>query len=206
MLGQGTNPILKDAIIRVAITLFCLALSRAKVSGRCSYRSSSISSGGACIATFWEKGIRLTHGQLSPRPAFGIEAFVVRIFLVDDNAMIRSHLREMLEQKPEWVVVGEASNGRDAVNAFPKQKPDVTVMDFLMPEMNGLEAARQLTKQNPEAPILMVTVDPSPQLEREARKAGIKGLCAKAYVMGLYNAVEALLKGRTFFPLGLTAA
>src|ERR1700719_825318 len=108
--------------------------------------------------------------------------------------MIRRHLREMLEQKSEWVVVGEASNGRDAVKAFSKQKPDLTVMDFLMPEMNGLEAARQLTQQDPEVPILMVTVNPSQQLEREARKAGIKGLCAKAHILTLLNAVDALLK------------
>jgi DNA-binding NarL/FixJ family response regulator len=131
---------------------------------------------------------------------------VVRIFLVDDNAMIRRYLREMLEQKSEWVVVGEASNGHDAVKAFSKQKPDLTVMDFLMPEMDGLEAARQLTHQDPGVPILMVTVDPSRQLEREARKAGIKGLCAKAQMLTLLNAVEALLKGRTYFPLGLVAA
>jgi DNA-binding NarL/FixJ family response regulator len=136
----------------------------------------------------------------------GIEAFVVRIFLVDDNAMIRSHLKEMLEQKSEWVVVGEACNGRDAVKACRKEKPDVTVMDFLMPEMDGLEAARQLTQQDPEVPILMVTVDPSQQLEREARKVGIKGLCAKTHIVTLVNAVEALLKGRTYFPLGLAAA
>jgi DNA-binding NarL/FixJ family response regulator len=136
----------------------------------------------------------------------GIEAFVVRIFLVDDNAMIRSHLREMLEQKSEWVVVGEASNGRDAVKACGKQKPDLTVMDFLMPEMNGLEAARQLTRQDPKVPILMVTVDPSRQLEREARKAGIKGLCPKAHIATVVNAVEALLKGRTYFPLASAAA
>jgi DNA-binding NarL/FixJ family response regulator len=136
----------------------------------------------------------------------GIEAFVVRIFLVDDNAMIRSHLKEMLEQKSEWVVVGEASNGREAVRTCGKQKPDLTLMDFLMPEMDGLEAARQLTRQDPKVPILMITVDPSRQLEREARKAGIKGLCAKAHMLALLNAVETLLKGRTYFPLGLPAA
>jgi DNA-binding NarL/FixJ family response regulator len=145
------------------------------------------------------------HGRARP-PNMGIEALVVRIFLVDDNAMIRRHLREILEQKSEWVVVGEASNGRDAVKSFCKQKPDLTVMDFLMPEMDGLEAARQLTHQDPGVPILMVTVDPSRQLEREARKAGIKGLCAKAQMLTLLHAVEALLKGRTYFPLGLAAA
>jgi DNA-binding NarL/FixJ family response regulator len=118
---------------------------------------------------------------------------VVRIFLVDDNAMFRSHLRAMLEQRPEWVVVGEASNGRDAVEAFHEHNPDVTVMDFMMPEMDGLEAARRLTRQEPEVPILMVTVDPSQQLETEARKAGIKGLCPKAHIWSLLDAIETLL-------------
>jgi DNA-binding NarL/FixJ family response regulator len=131
---------------------------------------------------------------------------VVRILVVDDNAMIRFHLREMLEQKPEWVVVGEAVNGRDALEACGKQKPDLAVMDFLMPEMDGLEAARLLSKQSPTVPILMITVDPSRQLEAEARKVGIKGLCAKAHILTLFGAVEALLKGFTYFPLGLAAA
>jgi len=131
---------------------------------------------------------------------------LVRIFLVDDNATVRSHLRAMLEQRPEWVVVGEASNGRDAVKAFHEHKPDVTVMDFMMPEMDGLEAARKLRQQEPEAPILMVTVDPSQQLETEAKKAGIKGVCPKAHVWSLLAAIEALLRGRTYFPLGWSAA
>jgi DNA-binding NarL/FixJ family response regulator len=131
---------------------------------------------------------------------------VVRIFLVDDNALIRSHLRAMLEEQSEWIVVGEASNGRDAVENFHEHKADVTVMDFQMPEMNGLEAARRLTRQEPEVPILMVTVDPSRQLEAEAQKVGIKGLCAKAQIRSLLDAINALLRGRTYFPLGWAAA
>jgi len=131
---------------------------------------------------------------------------MVRIFLVDDNAMFRSHLRAMLEEQSEWVVVGEASNGRDAVESFHEHKPDVTVMDFMMPEMNGLEAARRLTRREPAVPILMVTIDPSRQLETEARKAGIKGLCTKAHIRSLLDAVNTLLRGRTYFPLGWAGA
>lgn len=124
---------------------------------------------------------------------------MVRILLVDDNALIRSHLRSMLEEQSEWVVVGEAANGRDAVKTCQALKPDVAVMDFLMPEMDGLEAARQLRRHEPEVPILMVTVDPSRQLETEARKAGIKGLCAKAHIQSVLDAIRALLRGRTYF-------
>jgi len=131
---------------------------------------------------------------------------VVRIFIVDDSAVIRSHLREMLEQRSDWVVVGEACNGRDAVETLSDHKPDLTVMDFQMPEMDGLEAARRLTRKQPEVPILIVTVDPSRQLEVEAKKAGIKGLCAKAHVRCLLDAIEVLLKGQTYFPMDWAAA
>jgi DNA-binding NarL/FixJ family response regulator len=124
---------------------------------------------------------------------------VVRIFLVDDSAMIRAHLRSILERRSEWVVVGEAEDGRSAVETFSEHAPNVTLMDFVMPQMDGLEASRQLSKQHPDAPILLVTIDPSRQLEQEARKAGIRGLVAKADLKAIFAAVEALLKGKTYF-------
>ncbi len=126
---------------------------------------------------------------------------MVRIFVVDDNAMIRSHLRSALERQDDWVVVGEADNGSHAVENWNEVSPNLTVMDFVMPEMDGLEASRQLTKAHPDAPILMVTISPSPQLAREAKKAGIKGLVAKADLHAMFAAVEALLKGNTYFRL-----
>ena len=131
---------------------------------------------------------------------------MIRIFLVDDNARVRAHLRAVLEQPAEWVVVGEASNGRKAVETWPERAPDVTVMDFLMPEMNGLEAARRLSKRHPEAPILMVTTDPSLELGEEAKKAGVRGLCPKSDVRCLLKAVEALLRGQTYFHRDFAAA
>jgi len=131
---------------------------------------------------------------------------VVRIFLVDDNAMIRSHLRSVLEKQDEWVVVGEAEDGRRALEHWNELAPNLTVMDFVMPEMDGLEASRQLSKEHPEAPILLVTIDPSRQLEREAKKAGVRGLVAKADLRSVFAAVEALLKGKTYFRLAPTGA
>jgi DNA-binding NarL/FixJ family response regulator len=126
---------------------------------------------------------------------------LIRIFLVDDNAMIRSHLRAALEKQDEWVVVGEAEDGRRALEKWDENAPNLTVMDFVMPEMNGLEAARELSKEHPEAPILMVTVDPSNQLEEEAKKVGIKGLCRKSDLDSLFAAIEALIEGKTYFPI-----
>jgi DNA-binding NarL/FixJ family response regulator len=120
--------------------------------------------------------------------------------------MIRSNLRALLERRAEWVVVGEACNGRDAVEKCRKHTPDLTVMDLRMPEMNGLEASRKLIQQQPDVPILMITLDPSRQLEEEAKKAGIRGLCAKFHIRSFLNAVEQLLEGKTYFPLARVAA
>jgi DNA-binding NarL/FixJ family response regulator len=131
---------------------------------------------------------------------------MVRIFLVDDNAMIRSQLRTALEKQDDWVVVGEAEDGCRALEDWDESQPNLTVMDFVMPRMDGLEAGRQLSRQHPNAPVLMVTIDPSRQLEHEAKKAGIRGLCKKSDLRSLFAAIEALLKGKTYFQLSRAAA
>ena len=120
--------------------------------------------------------------------------------------MIRAHLRQVLEKGTNWSVVGEAEDGRRAIETWDEHSPNVTVMDFVMPGMDGLRAGRSLSRQHPESPVLMVTIDPSRQLEREAKKAGIKGLCQKADVRSILDAVEALLKGGTYFQRGLAPA
>jgi DNA-binding NarL/FixJ family response regulator len=124
---------------------------------------------------------------------------VIHIFLVDDSAMMRALLRASLERREGWVVVGEACNGRHALETFQNHMPHVTVMDYLMPEMDGLEASRHLTRRHPDVLILMVTTDPSRQLQEEARKLGIKGLCPKSQMHCLLQAVEAVVKGGTYF-------
>jgi DNA-binding NarL/FixJ family response regulator len=131
---------------------------------------------------------------------------VIRIFLVEDNAMMRAHLRAVLERPKGWSVVGEAGDGRRALETWSQNAPDLTVIDFVMPEMDGLEAGRNLSRQHPETPILMITIDPSPQLEEEARKAGFKGLVQKADVRSLLKAVETLVDGGTYFHMRLAAA
>jgi DNA-binding NarL/FixJ family response regulator len=124
---------------------------------------------------------------------------LVRIFVVDDSATARAALKTALQQRPEWVVVGEAFSGHHALATFHLHTPHLTLMDFIMPQMNGLETARHLTNQHPDVLILMVTTDPSKQLEREARRAGIKGLCAKNQTECLLKAVETVIDGGTYF-------
>jgi DNA-binding NarL/FixJ family response regulator len=124
---------------------------------------------------------------------------LVRIFIVDDSATARAALRAALEQRPDLVVVGEAFDGQHALATFHLHMPHLVLMDFIMPKMNGLEAARHLTNRNPDVLILMITTDPSKQLEAEARRAGIKGLCVKNETQCLLKAVEAVVDGGTYF-------
>jgi DNA-binding NarL/FixJ family response regulator len=125
---------------------------------------------------------------------------MIRILVVDDNPAVRRYLRSILEQHDDWQVCDEARNGQDAVNRFRQVHPDLIVLDFQMPEMNGLDAARIIGKLAPEIPILMVTLYLSKQLSDEARKVGIRGTCAKTDIGCVVDAVGALVGGETYFP------
>jgi DNA-binding NarL/FixJ family response regulator len=128
------------------------------------------------------------------------EGSVIRILVVDDNPAVRRYLRGVLEQQQGWRVCDEARNGQEAVERFRQIRPDVVVLDFQMPEMNGLDAARIITRLSPETPILMVTLYLSKQLSEEARKVGIRGTCAKTDISRVVDAVGALLREETYFP------
>lgn len=122
------------------------------------------------------------------------------IFVVDDSQLMRQQALRLLEQQESWQVSGEAVNGKDAVNKYRDLLPDVTIMDFAMPEMNGLEAAREILKEYPNAAILMLSVHLPGQLAIEARKVGIRGACPKSEMWCLPDAIRALLRGETYFP------
>jgi DNA-binding NarL/FixJ family response regulator len=104
-----------------------------------------------------------------------------------------------LDHHADWQVCDEASNGREAVEHFQRAKPDLIVIDFQMPEMNGLDAARHIVDLSPKTPILMVTIHLSKQLSEEARKVGIRGTCAKGDISCVVDAVGALLRHETYF-------
>jgi DNA-binding NarL/FixJ family response regulator len=125
---------------------------------------------------------------------------VVRILVADDSPAIRRCLRGLLDQHDGWLVCDEASNGKEAVERFIQVQPDLIVLDFQMPEMNGLDAARRIVNLSPRTPILMVTIHLSKQLSEEARRVGIRGACAKADINSVVDAVGALLREETYFP------
>lgn len=120
--------------------------------------------------------------------------------MVDDNPAVRHYLRALLEQQSAWQVCAEARTGREALQRVETNPPDVILLDFQMPDLNGLDVARQIARQFPKIPILMVTIHLSRQLAEEARRVGIRGACAKSDVGSIVEAVNALLHEETYFP------
>ena len=124
----------------------------------------------------------------------------VRILIADDHELFRRGLAAELTQVPGWIMVAEAANGRDAVALAAELKPDVVVLDLTMPELNGLEAARQIASADPAARILILTAHESEQVVREVLSAGAQGYVLKSDAgRVLVAAVQALLDGRFFF-------
>lgn len=125
----------------------------------------------------------------------------VRILVVDDSQLMRRCLRTLLEQQDAWKVCCEASNGLEAIEKARQAAPDLIVLDFQMPEMNGLDAAKEIRRQWPEVPILMVTLHMSPQLEDQAKRIGIRGACDKGDIQCVVEGVDALLHHGTYYPI-----
>jgi len=105
-----------------------------------------------------------------------------------------------LEQQTTWQVCDEARTGGEAIQRVKKNPPDMILLDFQMPDLNGLDVARQISNLFPKIPILMVTIHLSKQLTEEARKAGVRGACAKSDVGSIVEAVDTLLHAGTYFP------
>jgi len=130
---------------------------------------------------------------------------MLRILVADDHEIIKRGLRALLESKPEWTVVAEASNGREAVEQAERHKPDVAVLDITMPELSGLEAARRIRKANPETEILFLTVHNSTQMLGEALETGGRGYVLKSDAGNdLLIGVEMVRKHKTFVSRGLS--
>lgn len=124
----------------------------------------------------------------------------VRILIADDHEVVRRGIAAQIAQHPEWKVVAEATNGRDAVELALQLKPDLTVLDLTMPELNGLAAASRIVAGFPEARILILTVHDSEQLVREVLAAGARGYVLKSDAGRiLMAALETLLEGGSFF-------
>ena len=124
----------------------------------------------------------------------------VRILIADDHEVVRRGLRALLEAQPDWEVVAEAVTGREAIEKAKQTTPDVAIIDVGMPELNGLEATRQVLKALPPTEVLILTMHESEQIVREVLDAGARGYVLKSDAgRDLVAAVEALCQHRTFF-------
>lgn len=123
----------------------------------------------------------------------------VRVLLAEDHELVRSGFRALLEDLPEIQVVGEVSNGRDAVSFVSARRPDVVLMDISMPELNGLDATAQIVKQFPRIKILVLSMHGDEEYVAQALKAGAVGYLLKdAGRAELEIAVRAAARGETY--------
>ena len=123
----------------------------------------------------------------------------VRIMIADDHAIVRRGLRALLECRPGWEVCAEATNGLEAVRCVEQLHPDVAIVDIGMPELNGLEATRQILSISPHTEVLILTMHQSEEVVEEVLKAGARGYVLKSDAdQSLIAAVESLLEHKPF--------
>ena len=123
----------------------------------------------------------------------------LRILIADDHGLVRHGARAILQTRRSWRVVGEAVNGREAVEMAIELKPDVAIVDISMPELDGIEVVRQLRKAVPDTKLLILTMHESDQMVRHALDAGVHGYLLKSDLTdSLTGAVEAIVGGKRF--------
>jgi DNA-binding NarL/FixJ family response regulator len=131
----------------------------------------------------------------------------VRVLVVDDYEAFRRFICSTLEKRSTLQIICEASDGVEAVRRAEELKPDLILLDIGLPELSGLQAAREIRKFAPESKIIFVSQESSPDVVQEALSLGAQGYVAKARAgIDLLPAVEAVLEGRRFVSSGLTTS
>ena len=124
----------------------------------------------------------------------------IRVLLADDHKLIRAGLRLVVDQQPDLSVVGEADDGRQAVELARSLQPDVVVMDIGMPNLNGIEAARQIGEMDPGAAVVMLSMHSDEGYVLRALSAGARAYLLKdSATTDLVQAIRAVVEGKSFF-------
>jgi len=125
---------------------------------------------------------------------------LVRVLLADDHKLIRAGLVLVVQQQPDLSVIGEADDGRQAVQLVESLKPDVVVMDIGMPNLNGIEAARQITASRPDTAVVILSMHADEGYVLRALKAGARAYLLKdSATTDLVQAIRAVVEGKSFF-------
>ena len=131
----------------------------------------------------------------------------IRILLADDHAVVRQGFKMILGEQPDMEIVGEAGNGREAVELAASLRPDVVVMDVTMPELNGIEATRRLTAENPHIRVVALSMHKDSVYVREILRAGARGYLLKDSVADdLVAAVRAVAGGEGYLSPAISNA
>jgi DNA-binding NarL/FixJ family response regulator len=124
----------------------------------------------------------------------------VRILLADDHTVVRQGLRKLLEERPDWEVIAEAGDGREAVRLAEQHKPDVAILDVAMPLLNGIEATRQIARRVPSTKVLVLSMHADEAYVTQILQAGATGYLLKDSAdVDLLKAVGEAARGKSFF-------
>jgi two-component system, NarL family, response regulator NreC len=124
----------------------------------------------------------------------------IRVLLADDHGVVRKGLRFLLSQDPAIEIAGEAEDGREAVRLATELQPSIVIMDIAMPQLNGLDAAAQITKSNPRVSVIILSMYSDEEFLIRALNAGAKGYLLKDSAdADVLRAVHAVAQGRTYF-------
>src|SRR5271168_917732 len=130
----------------------------------------------------------------------------IRILTIDDHTLLRAGISAVIQDEQDMVVVGEGSNGRDAIERFRSLLPDVTLMDLQMPDMNGIEAIASIRREHPQARIIVLTTYGGDVLARRALKGGATGYLLKSMIRrDLLEAIRTVHAGRRYIPAQVAA-
>jgi DNA-binding NarL/FixJ family response regulator len=116
-----------------------------------------------------------------------------RFLIVDDSELVRRSLRTVLQANPEWEICGEAADGVSAVEMFKELRPNIVILDFQMPGINGIETARRMAEIAPAVPVVLFTQHASADLERHAHEVGIRSVVSKTNAFPMVGMIQELL-------------